>query len=1110
MLYIVGTTRKPLFWISLIILSLASIIFSWNYFSTAFPIVNIDLTIDRLGSLKKAATLAKKFNWGPIHHDQSASFNIDQTTKIFVELEGGGKKEFIKMMKENLYMPYTWSIRNFREFDINETIIYLTPSGNFYGFIESLSENEPGASIELEKARTIAETWATEHGRIQLSEYKLVESSNELKSSGRMDHEFIYERLNKKIGENGFYRLKITVSGDKVTGLNHFIKIPEDFINRYKEIRATNNSIAFAAYIAFILLYFVIGCVLGLLFLMRKHFLIWRTPFIVGICLAFLKLIVDFNQLPIIWTLYDTALSKNNFLLGYFIHSLTGFFAHLFLYTIIAMAGEGLSRKAFGNHIQFWRIWSKDVANTTAILGRTVGGYIFASLQIFLVVITYMIATKFLGWWTPTDEMVDPNILAHHVPALSAIQKSLSAGFLEEFLFRAVPIAGATIIGKKYGNLKWWIGGALIIQAIIFGAAHATYLTQPAYARLVEQIIPSLLFGFVYLIFGLLPVILAHFVYDIVWFSIPIFASSSSVTLPHKLLVVIITFIPLWIILFYRIYNKSWTTISDIYLNKSWLPKKKQSVSITQTTQKTTHLNSLTRNVALIGGLTGLIAWAMFTPFKHDATSLTISKKDAIEKARQVLDANGIKTLPHWSILTILASDQNVSLQHKFIWQLDKSLYKNLLGEYLDNPQWIIRFVTFEGSVTERSEEYRVHIDTDGRIVKIYHKIPEVSAGENLTQEQARTIAYEQLSKKLKLDPKKIKEISAITEKLPNRTNWLFTFENKEIYPFDKGQARIAVQIDGNKVTDITRYIHVPENWERNEKNKQTFFGIFSKICSLFLIGIFIFALFMCGTRFFSLRVTIRTFFVILTLIIVNTINQFPNNISRFNTSEPFYNQLFIEIGLMVINIFLLASLVSLVFGLVLNWKTPIQLKKSFSYGLYAIGICTLFIGVYSLINYTLKPSLKALWPYYNNFSSYIPSLDIITQHIMTYFLYTGIFLLSYATIDALSHHWQKNKILSTLLFLMAFMASTGLLEIESISFWMISSITLGLIALLLYVFIIRLDHSIIPIVIACYLISQNIQQSAFNAFPQIRSSTISSSAIIFLLALIWFKKLNR
>ena len=95
------------------------------------------------------------------------------------------------------------------------------------------------------------------------------------------------------------------------------------------------------------------------------------------------------------------------------------------------------------------------------------------------------------GWWDPASTLFDPDVIATPFPWISSVSGALGAGFWEECLFRAVPLAGAALIGDKFGKRNLFIGISFVLQAIIFGAAHANYPVQPAYARLIELMIPS-------------------------------------------------------------------------------------------------------------------------------------------------------------------------------------------------------------------------------------------------------------------------------------------------------------------------------------------------------------------------------------------------------------------------------------------------------------------------------------------------------------------------------------------------------------------------------------------------------------------------------------------
>jgi hypothetical protein len=261
-------TRTPLFWILFCLLTISGIFFAFKYFSRAFPIVDLELTMDRQEALKKAHELAQRFNWGPQGYMQAASFDVESDVQHYIELEGGGPKAFSEILKEKYYSPYTWTVRHFKEYDATETEVFFTPQGKPYGFTQKIPETEPGASLSVDQARTIAVTAAQNDWNVNFDIYKMVEESQEVTSAGRIDHTFVYERTDKKVGDAP-YRLKLVVKGDKLAEFKLSVKVPETFTRRYKEMRSSNNMIALTATIFMVLLYIFGGCFIGLFFLLR-------------------------------------------------------------------------------------------------------------------------------------------------------------------------------------------------------------------------------------------------------------------------------------------------------------------------------------------------------------------------------------------------------------------------------------------------------------------------------------------------------------------------------------------------------------------------------------------------------------------------------------------------------------------------------------------------------------------------------------------------------------------------------------------------------------------------------------------------------------------------
>ncbi len=149
--------KRPAFWILLAVVSIAATAIAVRLFPQAFSIVALDITMDRDRALSEARTIMARDGFGPPGFRQAASFTLDDETQTFVELEGGGKEAFTRLLRDGLYSAYTWRVRQFREGETNETLIQFTPDGQPYGFVEHLKEDAPGAALEPADARSRAE-----------------------------------------------------------------------------------------------------------------------------------------------------------------------------------------------------------------------------------------------------------------------------------------------------------------------------------------------------------------------------------------------------------------------------------------------------------------------------------------------------------------------------------------------------------------------------------------------------------------------------------------------------------------------------------------------------------------------------------------------------------------------------------------------------------------------------------------------------------------------------------------------------------------------------------------------------------------------------------------
>ena len=94
--------------------------------------------MDRAGALQRARELAGRYQWGPREFEQAASFGSSSQVQNYIELEGGGKETFSRVMASDLYSAYTWRVRHFREKETTESLMRFTPAGELWGFREKL------------------------------------------------------------------------------------------------------------------------------------------------------------------------------------------------------------------------------------------------------------------------------------------------------------------------------------------------------------------------------------------------------------------------------------------------------------------------------------------------------------------------------------------------------------------------------------------------------------------------------------------------------------------------------------------------------------------------------------------------------------------------------------------------------------------------------------------------------------------------------------------------------------------------------------------------------------------------------------------------------------
>ena len=1099
--------RKPVFWAALAALSAVCTAFAVANFPRAFSIVELDLEMDRASALSEARRLAGELGWGPTDYRQAASFRVDDRARSFIELEGGGPEAFAGLLRDGPFHPYQWVVRHFRGGEVREAEARFRPDGAPYGFRETLAEDDPGAALDAEAARAIAEAGASAPWNVALDRYEPVEASQEERPGGRVDHTFVYERIGEQAGE-GRFRLRLVVSGDRLTELTHVLQVPEAFDRRFEEMRSANEGITIAGSFAMLLLYGG-GLAVGLLVLLRQRRVLWRMPVVWGVSIAFAQLLAGLNQWPLLWMGYDTALSETSFAIQQVTAQVGLFLAFAGVFTLSFMAAESLSRQAFPHHLQFWRCWSQDGARSWTVLGQTVAGYLIVGIDLAFVVGFYWITIGYLGWWSPSDALVNPDSLASIFPWFSPLAISLQAGFWEECLFRAVPLAGAALIGDRYGHRRAWIAGAFVLQILVFGAGHAAYPAQPSYARVVELVIPSTIFGLLYLRFGLLPAIVMHFAFDAVLFGIPLFVSSAPGAWVDQGIFWLVFLTPLWVALRARYRGGAWVDAPAGLRNGAWSPPAVETPADAEPAPVRESAGLPALPVVAAVGVVGFGLWAFAAATPSESPGLDMGRAEAVAAAREVLAAQGVDP-GEWTEMSQVAS--GLGPQHRFVWsEAGEDAFRALLGEYVGRPRWRVRYARFEGDVAARAEEHVVWIDPDGTPGRREHRLAEATPGAALPEEDARTLSRDALARADRAAD--LPEVSAESSRRPARTDWTFTFRDPAAGDLAGGEARVAVEMAGDEVVDTRRYVFLPEAWRRADEQRLATLST-AEVASTIVLGLLlvagaVLAVVRMTRKMFDLRLALAVAGLALLVAVAAAANNLPVLMNNLSTAQPLPLQLAIFLAGGLIGAGLIAVLFGLLAGLGAGpapaGESAAAGRRSAAGAGVALGLGAL--GALAAAGAALGGGLPP-WSAYGPASSAAPWLAAALGPVQGYLTLALLTLLVVTLANMLTASWTRRQAaVGAALVLVGAVLAPGTSP-DDLASWAVVGLIGGGLLLGAYVWILRDRPALVVVAAAAMTVPDILDRGLDQAYGGALLGSLLGAVVVSCIAWRWFAHL--
>ncbi len=878
-------------------------------FPRAFPTIALENRLTQATALARADSFFGAHELAPPSARRAVRFRADDSLLTYVDLAAGGPDSVNALIRGRDAALFIWSVRAFTPNDIHEARVDLAPDGRVIGFRRKLAQADKrpdvGADSATSLARMVLTTWIGESA----DRWRAATTSYETrKVSDRKDRTVTFERTDRKIGDAPL-RLDVVIAGDTPVQARPYVYVPEAFNRRYGEMRSANGLLALFDNVA------VLGLVLLGVWSLRTHsrarLLRWREPIWVGAVIGALLTAAALNAMGSSWYDYDTAMPSGLFEALQLGGALIGSAGMGGVIVLTLAAAEAAARGAFPRHLDWWKLWRS--RGTGAVAAQVAGGYVVAAIGFAYVAAFYVFTRHALGWWVPSELLDDPNQIATPMPWLTGVAWSLQAGVWEESLFRALPLSLLALWtrGRPASQRKWWMAGGVVVTALVFGFAHASYPSWPAYSRGVELFVEASFWAVLFLRFGLLVTVVGHFTYDLVLFSL--FAATGTAT-EYRVVAAIAGFalvLPALVIGWRAVRQRGFTAVPDDARFGAWsAPAEPATPADDARPIAPGPLSARSKRIASLAAIVAVIAAIAVPRAAVRGPDYTADRARAITAADSLLAARG--AIPGaWRRLTGTATDTLTSWPRFLRENHLDSLAAPLATTYAVPAWWVVRYVHTAGAAAERVEEWQVRVFPDGRPLDVHHIVADSARGDAPSADSVRRIARHALAA-AGIDTLRLRETQYDETKRPHRRDATVTWADTTVPLPNGASARAWVTLAGSEPLVTRRGVELPEPFRRAERERMTRTSALSGLFGLLLIGGVIGGAIFVGKRRAPVvsdrtfdRTTARVLLVVLAAAtLAGSLNSLPGSLLRYDTAEPWSDHVITTAVLTALSLF--------------------------------------------------------------------------------------------------------------------------------------------------------------------------------------------------------------
>ena len=498
-----------------IFFSAAALISFGLWYRLGYPLLTfIDLSVDKKQAINYAKQYLNSLGTNPNEFLMAVTFEEEEFPDRYLQNTIGIKKteEFIKKYD---YELFAWNVRFFKQLEKNEFLIKISPkTGQVIEFDHLINDVEPRPFIDEEAAKLRAKDFLEKTFNLNIKDYAFHEEKSK-RFDQRLDYTFSWEEKTVYItwkGKPGGAKLLTgaTVSGNEIIRFyKNRLDIPENF-ERYIENQLSLGSSIRSFYM---LIFMVIITWSVFLVFRRANNITMRYCkgwFIKSaVFLILLNIIYMLNNMQNVLAYYPTSVYLSSYLGKYAITSLLGIIFVNINFVLPGLAGESLTLETFPNQkgLSFSQYIKSSFANRN-VTYLILLGYLIFIIMLGVQATTFHLGHKYLGVWREWEKLT--HFTSAYIPFITAFAIGINASFIEEIIFR---LFGISLLKKYFRNAII----PIVLTSFIWGLGHSEYAVFPVGFRIIEISILGFILGSIFLKFGIIPLITAHYLFDVFW-----------------------------------------------------------------------------------------------------------------------------------------------------------------------------------------------------------------------------------------------------------------------------------------------------------------------------------------------------------------------------------------------------------------------------------------------------------------------------------------------------------------------------------------------------------------------------------------------------------------